>query len=403
LILAMLLAACLANAKPVYQFHTLSGGVRTAYEVIDNQYAVLDAQGAGEFYDISGAGTFGDLVATVSGKGPSARLVVMKSGVPASVPLVLGSEVILHTIVGFNAADVASVAGVSEVTPFLSDSSLWIAKVNGLGTAVSLLDDLAKQPGVVFVEPTLGSVVQKKLVPNDPILTNQWHLLNTGQNGADPRVHINVLSTWDTYRGNGIDVGVVDDGLQVLHPDLIGNANTVIDYDYLFFDNDPSPLAGESHGTAVGGLIGAVGQNSLGVVGVAYECNLSGLKILGNGSAFSGDSQIASALTHSNSVIEVKNNSWGYPTTFPQFNFNFPPQYVREVGTLTRAAIEDSVVNGRSGLGTIQLFAAGNDGDVNDDVNLAELANSRETITIGAINHDGSIAAYSTGGAAVVA
>ena len=61
---------------------------------------------------------------------------------------------------------------------------------------------------------------------DDPLYGCQWHLKNTGQNGATAGEDINVESVWDTYKGNGIHIAVVDDGMHFAHEDLKDNVDT---------------------------------------------------------------------------------------------------------------------------------------------------------------------------------
>lgn len=157
----------------------------------------------------------------------------------------------------------------------------------------------------------------KRLLPNDPLFSQQWTLHNTGQNGAAVGADINVSNVWDSFRGAGITIGVIDDGLQYTHPDLEDNADTAIDYDYRDDDDDPEPVGSEgvdangspnadSHGTATAGVIAARGDNGIGSTGVAYEAKLVGLRLIG-GTA--GDQQEGSALSHENLLIHIYNNS----------------------------------------------------------------------------------------------
>ena len=76
-------------------------------------------------------------------------------------------------------------------------------------------------------EPVLARTHAKRWIPNDPFFSNnpanagyQWHLLNTGVRGGIAGVDINVTSVWDTWRGAGIRIAILDDGLQLDHPDL---------------------------------------------------------------------------------------------------------------------------------------------------------------------------------------
>lgn len=214
--------------------------------------------------------------------------------------------------------------------------------------------------------------------------------------GAD----INVTNVWDSYRGTGIIVGVIDDGLQYTHPDLAANANTVIHYDYRDGDGDPKPegTAGatngkpnaDSHGTATAGVIAARGNNGIGAAGVAFEATLVGLRLIG-GTA--GDTQEGASLSHSNSVIHIYNNSWG-----PDDN----GLVKGGAGTLALAALQNGVNNGRGGRGNIYVWAAGNGGEALDNAGYDSYNGSIYTISVAALNDLGQRATYSERGACLV-
>ena len=93
---------------------------------------------------------------------------------------------------------------------------------------------LRKVAGVKSAVPLLARQQFRRFVPNDPLFSYdagnpgyQWHLQNTGQNGATAGVDANVVTAWDLWKGAGVRIGIVDDGLQVAHPDLAANADTV--------------------------------------------------------------------------------------------------------------------------------------------------------------------------------
>ncbi len=114
--------------------------------------------------------------------------------------------------------------------------------------------------------------------PNDPYFPLQWHLHNTGQSGGTLGADIRAPEAWEITTGDpNIVVAVLDCGVDTRHPDLINNL--VAGYDFL--ENDPfpepiyhSPLPNDAHGTACAGLIGALGNNSIGVTGVTWNCKV---------------------------------------------------------------------------------------------------------------------------------
>jgi subtilisin family serine protease len=232
-----------------------------------------------------------------------------------------------------------------------------------------------------------------RALPNDPLVTQQWHLKKAGTavTGSD----VNIETTWNYpaatgNRGAGVSIGIVDDGLQTSHPDLAANVNTTIDRDWNDNDDDPSPGEGDSHGTACAGNAAARGNNGIGVSGTAPEATLVGMRLI-SGSV--GDQKEAEAMAHFPDIIQIKSNSWG-----PSDNGST----LEAPGPLTRLALESATTQGRSGKGNIILWAGGNGGDAEDDSNYDGYANSIHTFAIGAMDSLGRRSYYSEPGANLV-
>ena len=65
---------------------------------------------------------------------------------------------------------------------------------------------------------------------NDPLLSSQWYLYNTGQRGASG-YDLNIAPIWGRYSGQGLVIAVNDDGMDLTHPDLSANLLTNLAYD----------------------------------------------------------------------------------------------------------------------------------------------------------------------------
>jgi subtilisin family serine protease len=202
---------------------------------------------------------------------------------------------------------------------------------------------------VIEVEPQLARQQQRRAIPNDPFFSGQWHLNNTGQGGGEPAIDVNVLNVWNNYRGAGVVIGIVDDGLEKSHPDLAPNYSAALSYDFNFNDPNPEPppFSFDDHGTACAGVAGARGNNGIGVSGAAFQATLSGLRLI---SRPSSDADEAEAFHFQDQAIDIKSNSWG-----PSDN----GKTLDRPGPLTRAAFEDAVATGRGGLGTIIVWLVG--------------------------------------------
>ena len=230
-------------------------------------------------------------------------------------------------------------------------------------------------------------------IPTDTYFGLQWHLDNTGQSGGTVGVDLNVTNVWDTYKGAGIKIAIADDGVDYTHSDLSENYDHTLDWDSVDNDDDASTESAlnDRHGTAVAGVI-AGDENGTGIVGVASEASISALRI---GFEENGTIGQINDATSRYVNFDVVNNSWGYTSPFAD-DFN-------NIWYSTMSDnITDAVNNGRGGLGTNIVFAAGNDRAFGDDVNYHSLQNSPFTIAVGALTRTGVYSEFSTPGAAVL-
>lgn len=294
--------------------------------------------------------------------------------------------------------DVAPIAAVSHsrVVRKMGRTQHWVLLETEPqpGSALEASELIAHLPGVLAVEPQLARQQQRRsTIPNDTLFTREWHLNNVGQGGGQAGLDVNVIGVWDRFRGEGVTIGIVDDGLERTHPDLSANYDALLSYDFNFNDTDPQPpqFSFDDHGTACAGVAAARGNNGRGVAGAAFEAKLAGLRLI---SLPTTDADEAEAFGFRNDAIAIKSNSWG-----PTDN----AKTLQGAGPLTRAAMEDAVADGRGGRGTIFMWACGNGGDVGDNSNYDGYANLPEAIAIGAIGNNGVLSNYSELGSNVLA
>ncbi len=260
----------------------------------------------------------------------------------------------------------------------------------------SVANMLGSVETVDYFYPLVPEQYESNFAPNDPLYPDQWHLNNTGQSGGTVGADANVELAWDLYDGSGVVIGIVDDGLQYTHPDLTGNYRADLSYDFADYDADPAPFTDaaegyddDSHGTSVAGVAAAQGNNSIGVSGVAPGAELAGLR-LDFITGMITDAEQAAALSYANDEIDIYNNSWG------------PVNLFVAPGPQAMAALYNGVTNGRDGLGSIYVCSAGNSAQSYDNVNYSGFANSRFTIAVGALDHDGVHSYYSEPGASLL-
>ncbi len=137
-------------------------------------------------------------------------------------------------------------------------------------------------------------------LPNDPLFSEQWYLLNSGQYGGLDNEDIVAPEAWGQRRASpNVVVGVIDGGIQLSHPDLTSNIwinegeifnngkddddNGYKDdyYGWNFADSSPDPVIVDGHGTHVAGIIGAEGNNGIGTTGVTWDVQLMPLDVFG--------------------------------------------------------------------------------------------------------------------------
>ncbi|HYP54166.1 MAG TPA: S8 family serine peptidase, partial [Pyrinomonadaceae bacterium] len=137
--------------------------------------------------------------------------------------------------------------------------------------------------------------------PNDPMLGEQWGLINTGQRNGRDRADIGAIHAWlkKTTGSEDIVVAVLDTGVDYTHTDLMNNIwlrpETVAAYrdkqlgtiddlhGYNAADNNGDPMDDNGHGTHCAGIIGAEGNNGRGIAGVNWRVQIMPLKFLGSG------------------------------------------------------------------------------------------------------------------------
>ncbi len=228
----------------------------------------------------------------------------------------------------------------------------------GRGRSAGVARQLQGRGDVEYAEPDLR-VQSTELIPNDPMFGEQWGL--HGISDAD----INGPEAWDMGTGNpSVVVAVIDTGVEWNHPDLAANiylndkefagipgmdddGNGYVDdirgWDFVADDNDPMDESG--HGTHVAGVVGAVGNNGIGIAGIQWQGRILPLRFIGPAGGYISDA--IAAIEYAVAMgARISNNSWG--------------------GTTYSSALYDAI---RSAGATGHLFvaAAGNNGQNSDN------------------------------------
>jgi subtilisin family serine protease len=294
---------------------------------------------------------------------------------------------------GMQMIDVGGSVTVEEAISELNNSS-YVAYAEPNYIIKLSLPDVPVPPGPeqIGAESVTGS-------PNDPRFSEQWALANTGQtDGGVAGADIDALSAWSMKTGSdSIVVAVIDTGVDYTHPDLAANiwtnpgeiAGNGIDDDgngyvddvhgYDFINNDNDPMDDNGHGTHCAGVIGAVGNNGIGISGVCQKVKIMPLKFLrkdGNGDTAASLNAIAYARKMGADVISC---SWG--------------------GTARSQALADAIAS----TNTLVVCAAGNSGTSNDVIpHYPSGFDSAQIISVAASDAADGIPSYSNYGSTSV-
>ncbi|WP_299228721.1 S8 family peptidase [uncultured Psychroserpens sp.] len=143
----------------------------------------------------------------------------------------------------------------------------------------------------ILVAQKNHKVTTRLNIPNDQLINQQWQYFQMSDGDIDAGEAWDVTTGGTTLNGNLIVAAVLDDGHDIDHEDFGDNIwineveipdndldddqNGYVD-DYLGWNtvaNDGN-IAGGSHGTPVAGIIGAKGNNGIGVAGVNWDVKL---------------------------------------------------------------------------------------------------------------------------------
>ena len=227
----------------------------------------------------------------------------------------------------------------------------------------------------------------------DPLSYNQWYL---------DAAYLNIHEVHKTYSGkseNSSIVQIVETGFNIYHPDLIANMDYSMTYDASVLYEDDKGLEGayedgfEYHATAVAGIIGARGNNSIGVKGINPFGKLVSFKF-GKDTAGIIPSRLDIAWRDGPRAneIDISSNSWGDCTNYE---------------TNREKILKDGSETLRDKKGRIYVFSAGNHriGDEScskNSANLQNMINNPYSITVASINKNDTIADNSNPGSNIL-
>ena len=306
----------------------------------------------------------------------------------------MGRRMVIGAGPGVDVAGMLMARGLEKVRDGAGGLEIWQGPDAATVADVAMV--MASEPGVRVSCPVMRRdwVLHTPYAsrPKDPLYPRQWHLENRLPTGRVRGPDLNVRAAWPVARGEGVVVGVADNGVEASHPDLSARTMGQPHFD---FDASQSRALGTGegdHGTAVAGLVAAMPDNNRGVVGVAPGAGIASMVIFadnGNGGeSIVPDDALAEVFRYSPDKISVQNHSWGVGSL---------RQSSRDA--LSDAAIEEAVTVARGGLGTVLVRAAGNGREDFRNSNDDGFSSDPRVLSVGAVRMDGRVTIYSEPGA----
>ncbi len=152
----------------------------------------------------------------------------------------------------------------SHIISHIEELGIFIARPSTEDQLTEWLDRWTHDPGVEYLHYSAST--ELLAIPNDEFYTTQSYLKQ-----------IHAPEAWDIARENlAITIAIVDTGVDLTHPDLKENLVDGVN----LITTGSSPQDDHGHGTSVAGVIAAIGNNSVGVAGLAWKAKIMPIKAI---------------------------------------------------------------------------------------------------------------------------
>ncbi len=214
----------------------------------------------------------------------------------------------------------------------------------------------------------------------------QWYL---GGKSVASTFNISAKSVWDEGNmGQEVSIAIVDpSSIYLSHPDLNGNKDLDKSFNFIAPQKGTDTTLDnfESHGTCVAGVIGAREMNGKGIRGISSRALISARNTTGV------DTDVYDALTYKATLTDVASNSYGPPDDTGELNLYYD-------NDLFNQAIAVGTQQGRGGLGTVFVWAAGNGREYGDRSNYDGYASNFGVISVCSVGPNGNVSFFSEPG-----
>jgi subtilisin family serine protease len=277
--------------------------------------------------------------------------------------------------------------------------------------AATLVKEYQQLPEVEYAEPNYEINLDEAaagplepILPRDPQFNDQWALSNSGQRGGKKGADISATLAWARTTGSeDVVVAVLDTGVDYNHEDLTENMwrrpekmapyhdnelGTIDDEDGFNAIDGGDPMDDNGHGTHCAGIIGAEGENEIGIAGVNWKVQIMPLKFMnasGSGSTKDAIEAINYVIDRKKAGVNVRiiSASWG------------STQKSRALGDIIRKAYENDI---------LFVAAAGNSSVDNDrQPHYPSSYDSPNVVSVAALDRHDALASFSNYGAKSVA
>jgi len=343
-------------------------------------------------------------IGTTATTAPPAPSVSSRPAVPADAPesLFHPRRVLVKVEAGIaldQLEDFHRVQGARVLRTFPAIGNLQVVEVESEASVGAVVRAYLESGLVAYAEPDFYVILYQappRIVPDDPRFGDQWALDHAS------RKDINAPEAW-AIRSSAEDVvvAVVDTGVKLTHEDLAANLwtnpgeipNNGQDDDQNGYvddihginaeDGSGNPEDASGHGTHVAGIIGACGNNGLGVAGVAWQVRLMPLAFTAAPEVPGTVSRVVACLDYARAQgAHLVNASWGIPCR--------------------SQALYDALEQLRAA-GIILVAAVGNDAwDTDQSLDFPSVYELDNIVSVAAGNYEGKLAYFSSYGGGLV-